>query len=52
MCPQLVMATHGRGGLTRLRLGSVAAKVVQSTERPVLLVQAGVEPAALPAPED
>jgi nucleotide-binding universal stress UspA family protein len=36
----IVMATHGRGGLQRLWLGSVAWKVVQHTHRPVLLVRA------------
>ncbi len=36
----IVMATHGRGGLQRLWLGSVALKVTQSAGRPVLLVRA------------
>jgi nucleotide-binding universal stress UspA family protein len=36
----IVMSTHGRGGLQRLWLGSVAWKVVQHTHRPVLLVRA------------
>lgn len=36
----LVMSTHGRGGLQRLWLGSVAMKVVQGTAAPVLLVRA------------
>jgi nucleotide-binding universal stress UspA family protein len=36
----IVMATHGRGGLPRLWLGSVALKVVQSARTPVLLVRA------------
>jgi hypothetical protein len=34
------MATHGRGGLQRLWMGSVALKVVQSARTPVLLVRA------------
>jgi nucleotide-binding universal stress UspA family protein len=34
----IVMATHGRGGLDRLMLGSVADHVVRSSHRPVLLV--------------
>jgi nucleotide-binding universal stress UspA family protein len=36
----IVMSTHGRGGLRRLWLGSVALKVVQSAQHPVLLVRA------------
>jgi nucleotide-binding universal stress UspA family protein len=36
----VVMSTHGRGGLQRLWLGSVALKVVQSARTPVLLVRA------------
>jgi nucleotide-binding universal stress UspA family protein len=36
----IVMASHGRSGLARLWLGSVAAKVVQGATRPVLLVRA------------
>jgi nucleotide-binding universal stress UspA family protein len=35
----IVMATHGRGGLQRLRLGSVALQVVQAAAVPVLLVR-------------
>jgi nucleotide-binding universal stress UspA family protein len=33
----VVMSTHGRGGVTRLLLGSVADKVVRAVEKPVLL---------------
>lgn len=36
----IVMATHGRSGLQRLWLGSVALKVAQSATIPVLLVRA------------
>lgn len=36
----IVMATHGRGGLQRLWLGSVALEVVQGSSKPVLLVHA------------
>jgi nucleotide-binding universal stress UspA family protein len=36
----IVMATHGRSGLPRLWLGSIAMKVVQASSRPVLLVRA------------
>ena len=34
----IVMATHGRGGFQRLRLGSVADRVVHAATLPVLLV--------------
>jgi nucleotide-binding universal stress UspA family protein len=34
----ILMATHGRGGLDRLWLGSVAERVVQNTELPVFLL--------------
>jgi nucleotide-binding universal stress UspA family protein len=33
------LSTHGRGGLQRLLLGSVADKLVRSAERPVLVVR-------------
>jgi nucleotide-binding universal stress UspA family protein len=35
----LVMATHGRTGLTRWALGSIADKVVRAGEAPVILVR-------------
>lgn len=35
----VVMATHGRGGVRRLLLGSVADKVVRGAEVPVLIVR-------------
>jgi nucleotide-binding universal stress UspA family protein len=35
----IVMATHGRSGLQRLMLGSVADKVLHRTSAPVLLVR-------------
>ena len=35
----IVMATHGRGGLTRAVLGSVALQMVQNATIPVLLVR-------------
>lgn len=39
--PELVvMGTHGRKGLARLVLGSVAEKVVRSSHAPVLMVRA------------
>ena len=36
----IVMSTHGRSGLERMWLGSVAMKVVQTANTPVLLVRA------------
>ena len=36
----IIMATHGHSGVTRFLLGSVANKVVQSSQAPVLLVRA------------
>ncbi len=36
----LVMASHGRGGLARWFLGSVAEEVVRRSQAPVLLVRA------------
>ena len=38
-CDLVVMGTHGRGGIDRLLLGSVAERVVRSSEVPVLTVQ-------------
>jgi nucleotide-binding universal stress UspA family protein len=35
----IVMASHGRGGVARVLLGSVALKVVQRSAVPVLLIQ-------------
>jgi nucleotide-binding universal stress UspA family protein len=37
----VVLCTHGRGGIDRLRHGSVAEAVVRESERPTLLVRAG-----------
>lgn len=37
----VVMTTHGRGGLSRLWLGSVADTVVRQLDRPVLLCRGG-----------
>lgn len=39
----VVMATHGYSGLKRWMLGSVAHKVVQVSESPVLLIPAGAK---------
>jgi nucleotide-binding universal stress UspA family protein len=35
----LVMSTHGRSGLSKLLMGSVAQKVMVTTKRPVMLVK-------------
>ncbi len=47
----IVMGTHGRGGLDRLLLGSVAERVVRSAPVPVMTVQAtdGDDPLADPS---
>src|SRR6266571_2491341 len=37
-CELMAMATHGRGGLQRLALGSVTEHVLGSTKRPLLVV--------------
>ncbi|MDH3223066.1 MAG: universal stress protein [Gemmatimonadota bacterium] len=37
----IALATHGRGGLTRATLGSVADKVIRLASRPVLVLPAG-----------
>ncbi len=39
----VVMASHGRSGLGRWLLGSVATKVVRGSRRPVLIVNAGTK---------
>jgi nucleotide-binding universal stress UspA family protein len=41
-----VMGTHGRKGMQRLLLGSVAEKVVRRSACPVLTVHRGQSPAA------
>lgn len=38
-CDLVVMGTHGRGGIDRLLLGSVAERVVRRSEVPVLTVR-------------
>ena len=40
-CDLIVMGTHGRGGLNRLLLGSVAERVVRSATIPVMTIRVG-----------
>ncbi len=42
-CDLVVMATHGRGGIDRLLLGSVAERVVRCAQVPVLTINVGQE---------
>jgi len=44
----IVMSSHGRSGLGRLVLGSVAETVLRSTLTPVLLIRAGAAPVETP----
>ncbi len=41
----IIMSTHGRSGVKRLLLGSVAGQLVQQLTRPVLLLRGGEETA-------
>lgn len=41
----VVMCTHGRGGISRWLFGSVAMRVLQSAEVPVLLIRPTAQPA-------
>jgi nucleotide-binding universal stress UspA family protein len=45
-CDLIVMGTHGRGGIDRLLLGSVAERVVRASDVPVLTVRVGTEDSA------
>jgi nucleotide-binding universal stress UspA family protein len=40
-CDRIVMGTHGRTGLSRLLMGSVADQIVHNAPCPVLMVKAG-----------
>jgi len=44
----IVMTTHGRGGLGRLVLGSVAESVLRGTTTPILLLRAPEAPVEAP----
>jgi nucleotide-binding universal stress UspA family protein len=44
----IVMATHGRTGLSRILLGSVAEKVAHNSEAPVLLLRGGTNDDLMP----
>jgi nucleotide-binding universal stress UspA family protein len=46
----IVMATHGRSGLSRLALGSVAGEVLEHTRRPLLLMRPPATATAVTAP--
>ncbi|WP_205628411.1 universal stress protein [Haloprofundus marisrubri] len=48
-CDLIVMGTHGRGGIDRLLLGSVAEKVVRGSNVPVLTVHVADEAPGQPA---
>jgi nucleotide-binding universal stress UspA family protein len=44
----IVMSTHGRSGLGRLIMGSVAESVLRGTTAPILLLRAETAPVAAP----
>ncbi len=46
----IVMSTHGRTGLGRLVLGSVAESVLRGTRTPILLMRDGAAPIDKPGP--
>jgi len=43
----ILMASHGRSGISRWAMGSVAYKVLRSARVPVLMVRAGIEDAII-----
>lgn len=49
-CDLIVMGTHGRGGIDRLLLGSIAETVVRNARVPVLTVRVGTDPAEVTDP--
>jgi len=44
---RIVMATHGRTGMSRWVLGSVAEKVLRAADRTVVLIRAGIKNAGV-----
>jgi nucleotide-binding universal stress UspA family protein len=48
----IALASHGRGGLTRLALGSVATGLIQRSSVPLLLVGLGARPEVASPAED
>jgi nucleotide-binding universal stress UspA family protein len=48
LCDISVMASHGRSGVTRWAIGSVADKVFRASKIPVLMVKTPPEPARKP----
>jgi nucleotide-binding universal stress UspA family protein len=48
----IVMSTHGRSGLSRLVMGSVAESVLHAARRPVMLVKPGPPAVAAQKEED
>jgi nucleotide-binding universal stress UspA family protein len=46
----IVMGAHGRSGVNRLMMGSVAERLIRSSRIPVLTVRGDAPPAAGPAP--
>lgn len=48
----IVMGSHGRTGMARLRLGSVAEDVVRGSACPVLIVKSAKDPGRLPSIEN
>lgn len=51
-CDTIVMGTHGRGGIDRLLLGSVAERVVRAATVPVVIVPVGDADATAERPAD
>lgn len=51
-CDLIVMGTHGRGGINRILLGSVAERVVRSADIPVMTVGVGDAEDELPEREE
>ena len=51
-CDTIVMGTHGRGGIDRLLLGSVAERVVRTSTVPVVTVPVGETTAESDRPVD